>query len=93
MPTSYSASTFANVKGNYVLQFDCPRFHVTTMDGAPYDILPHRIVRRVYWMDNESSFKRLWRKLTGKLVIQLPAPDKRFAVITIEDFERCFRAI
>ena len=93
MPTSYRVPMCASMSGYYVLKFDCTRFRVITMDGAPFDILPHRIVQRVNWMDSESCFKRLWRKITGKMVILLPAPDTRFAVIQKKDFTEHFKEI
>ena len=93
MPTSYRAPMFASVSGHYVLKYDCPSLRVLTIDGKPYDILPPRIVKRVNWMDNESVIKRLWRRITGKVAILLPAPDTRFAIIPADEFERCFTQI
>ena len=92
MGREYRPPISCRLSGWYILK-NRPRLNLTTMDGKPYVLRQCRVVERVDRLSNESELTRLWRKLTGRMVIKLPAPDWKFAVIKVKDFERFFKRI
>lgn len=92
MASIYRPPFSCRLSGWFVLKNNLS-LKLTTMDGQMYVLQQCRIVERVEELDNESSLKRARRRLTGKMVIKLPAPDWRFAVIKIKDFNKYFKRI
>ena len=89
---TYRSPIICRMSGYYILK-NRPRLNLTTMDGKLYVLQQHRIVERVDSMDTENVLTRIWRKITRKMVIKLPAPDWKFAVISIKDFNDYFKPI
>ena len=88
------AMAFYRIIGYYVLKPNCLRFCVHALeDGKACYIQQHRVVRCVDYIHGENVLRRLLRKLTGKMVIELPAPDKRLAIIKKKDFIERFKEI
>lgn len=73
----------------YILQSN--QISVKRLDGLYETIKPYSIVKRVLQLSNESILERLYRKLTGKVMISLPAPGTRFAVIDKKKFDEYFK--
>ena len=77
--------------GWYILQAN--QISVKRLDGLYEIIKPYNIVQRVAWIDTESVFARLWRKLMGEILIKLPSPGIRFATIDRRFFEQNFKPV
>lgn len=83
---SYMASP-----GWYILQNRA--ISVRRLDGQYVIIRPYNIVQRVKWLDNEGVLPRLIRIITGKVLIRLPSPGTRFAIISKKQFAANFKRV
>ena len=91
MKKQKSVIAYKACPGWYILQSS--QISVKRLDGLYETIKPFNIVQRVAWIDTESVFARLWRKLMGEILIKLPSPGLRFAVIDKRFFEQTFKPV
>ena len=77
--------------GWYILQGN--QISVRRLDGNYEVIKPYHIVQLVKWMDTEGLIQRIWRRITGKVLIALPSPGTRFAVMDKHRFNDRFKPV
>ena len=77
--------------GWYILQGN--QMSVRRLDGVYEVIKPYHIVQRVKWMDTEGLLRRIWRTITSKVLIVLPSPGTRFALMDKQRFNDSFKLV
>ena len=91
MRRSNYVMAYMTYPGWYILQNNA--ISVRRLDGMYEIIRPYHIVQRVKWLDNEGILPRLIRKITGLVLIKLPSPGTRFAVMRRKRFEASFKRV
>lgn len=91
MSRSKYVFSYMTSPGWYILQNRA--ISVRRLDGLYEIIQPYHIVQRVKWLDNEGILPRLIRRITGMVLIKLPSPGTRFAVMDKKRFEVNFKRV